>query len=359
MSIGMNTPYQLVMQKEGVMSKDKMIYKNLNALTPVEQALNEAGKALEDSSRTIESSEIPEVLGAAGGLVGGGAIGFAALYYAGVTGLSAAGITSGLATAGGLIGGGMVAGIGVLAAPAALLGIGGYAILSHINKKKLVEKKEMLLQQAMQKQNAIISRIKEETNANKERIDYMTSLNIVLQAIVRDLKADLTTAECIQGLMIAMQWSTAADFDLAAVYEAKDGKEGLVYFGELGDLNKFPFMQLSGDEGIGDKGGAKEETMQIAKLDDMKFVWILCWDYGKIQDGSAARFRESDVVLSVIDDKGAAYSVKLDTGDMGNVAVIATIDNSSPIGAKLENTSKTGTLKGLKTLDDLMGIIRS
>ena len=160
-------------------------------------------------------------------------------------------------------------------------------------------------------------------------------------------------------LMVAMKWSTAADFDLAAAYEGKDGKVGLVYFGELGDLNAFPFMQLSGDEGVGDKGGAKEETMRIAKLDDMKFVWLMCWDYGKIKDGSAARFKDSDVVLSVIDDKGTSYNVTLNTGDMGNVAVIATIDNSSPIGAKLENTSKAGTLKGLKTLEDLMSIVQS
>jgi len=59
-------------------------------------------------------------VGAAGSL--------AALYGLGVTGLSAAGITSGLAVAGSLVGGGMVAGIGVLAAPIALLGVGAYAI---------------------------------------------------------------------------------------------------------------------------------------------------------------------------------------------------------------------------------------
>ncbi len=160
-------------------------------------------------------------------------------------------------------------------------------------------------------------------------------------------------------LMIAMKWTTAADFDLAAAYEGKDGKIGLVYFGELGDLNKFPFMQLSGDEGVGDKGGQNEETMRLAKLDELKNVWLICWDYGKVKDGSAARFKDSDVNLSIIDDKGTTYSVKLDTGDMGNVAIIATIDNTSAIGAKLINTSKAGTLKGLKTLEDLMAIIRS
>ena len=158
-------------------------------------------------------------------------------------------------------------------------------------------------------------------------------------------------------LMVAMKWTTAADFDLAAAYETKDGQQGLIYFGELGDLNALPFMQLSGDEGQGDKGGDNEEVLRITKLDDMNYVWLLCWDYGKIKDGSGARFKDSDVSLSVMDDKGTTHDVTLDTGDMGNVALIATIDNSSPIGAKLVNDSKAGTLKGLNSLQDLMDII--
>ena len=161
----------------------------------------------------------------------------------------------------------------------------------------------------------------------------------------------------IKQLMVSMKWTTAADFDLAAMYESKDGRQGLVYFGELGDLNDFPFMQLSGDEGVGDKGGENEETMRITKLEDMKFIWLMCWDYGKVKDGAAARFGDSDVILSVMDDKGTTYEVNLNTGDMGNVALIATIDNSSPIGAKLVNDSKAGTLKGLDKLTDLSDII--
>jgi uncharacterized protein involved in tellurium resistance len=159
-------------------------------------------------------------------------------------------------------------------------------------------------------------------------------------------------------LMVTMRWTTAADFDLAALYEDKSGKQGLIYFGERGDLNAPPFMQLSGDEGVGDKGGDNEEILRITKLDDMNYVWIMCWDYGKIQEGGAARFKDSDVSLSVMDDRGTTHDVTLDTGEMGNVALIATIDCSSPIGAKLVNSSKAGTLKGLKTLQDLMAVIR-
>jgi tellurite resistance protein TerA len=90
----------------------------------------------------------------------------------------------------------------------------------------------------------------------------------------------------------------------------------------------------------------------------MKYVWIFCWDYGKVQDGSAARFRDSDITLTITDDTGQMISVKVDTGDFGNVCCIATIDNSSPIGAKLINSSKTATLKGLKQLEQLLEVVK-
>jgi uncharacterized protein involved in tellurium resistance len=172
-------------------------------------------------------------------------------------------------------------------------------------------------------------------------------------------KGSVANVGAFKQLIVTMKWTTAADFDLAAAYETKQGKQGMVYFGDLGDLNTFPFMQLSGDEGIGDKAGDNEEVMRITQLDEMKYVWILCWDYGKVQNGAPARFKESDVSLSVMDDRGTTHRVKLDTGTLGNVALIATINNSSAIGAQLINDSKAGTLKGLKTLQQLLDIIES
>jgi len=118
----------------------------------------------------------------------------AGLYFGGVTGLSAAGITSGLAAAGGLVGGGMAAGVAVLAAPAVLLGVGAYAVVSQRNKRKLKEKKEMLLQEAMKKQNAIISELRKSSDDNKARADYLTKLNTILQSIIIDLEGDLKVA---------------------------------------------------------------------------------------------------------------------------------------------------------------------
>jgi tellurite resistance protein TerA len=157
-----------------------------------------------------------------------------------------------------------------------------------------------------------------------------------------------------------MNWTTAADFDLAAAYETTDGKQGIVYYGELGKLQDFPFMELSGDDGVNGipTKGSKEEILQINRLDTMNYVWLFCWDYNMVQRGQAARFKQSDVVLTIVDVFGNSVSVNIDTGEEGNVCCIATIDNSHPEGARFINYSQVGTLKGLKTLEQLVAVAR-
>lgn len=161
-----------------------------------------------------------------------------------------------------------------------------------------------------------------------------------------------------EELKVSMRWSIAADFDLAAVYETRKGTPGLVYFGDLGRLDDFPYISLSGDQGVNDKDGDKQENLTIRKLDDMKKVWLMAWDYGQVQKGQPARFAQSDVQLYLEDENGKTYQVALNTGGTGNVAVIATIDNTDPLGPRLINTSKTGTLEGLKKLQQLLDIIQ-
>jgi hypothetical protein len=172
------------------MAKDR-IYKNLDALKPVRMLLDEAGSGLLDKTRTIATSSMREVLGAAVGVGAGGALGFAALYGAGTTGLSAAGISSGLAVAGSLVGGGMAAGVFVLAAPGAVLGIVGYAVVSRRNQRKLLEAEEMLFQEASRQRDAVIQQMKEESDANQDRLEYLTALNIRLQEVIKNLEVDL------------------------------------------------------------------------------------------------------------------------------------------------------------------------
>ena len=175
-----------------VTKKSEMKFQNQEALKTVQAVIDDADEALKDKSRRMDDSPIREVVAGAVGVGVGAGIGFAGLYLGGsVVGLSAAGITSGLAAAGGLIGGGMAAGVAVLAAPAVVLGGAAVGVTSHIKNKKLREAKELLYKNALSKQTAIVKALKEESNADKERIDYLNGLNVLLQAAIKDLKHDL------------------------------------------------------------------------------------------------------------------------------------------------------------------------
>ena len=178
-----------------VKKKKAMKFQSVEALQQVVNVVNEAAAAVSDKSRTIRESAIPEVLMGALGAGIGGIGSFAALYGLGsVVGLSAAGITSGLAAAGSIVGGGMVAGVFVLAAPVAVLAAGGVGLASHLKNKQLRQEKERLYKEALAKHQAIIRALKDEAEADKERLDYLQSLNILLSRAIDDLKADLGVA---------------------------------------------------------------------------------------------------------------------------------------------------------------------
>lgn len=172
----------------------KLNFPNEGSLRPVSKTLQEASTGLQEKSRTISDSEIPEVLGAALGGTAGSGIAFVSLFYGGISSFSAAGITSGLATAGGLVGGGMAAGTLVLSGPVAIGAVGGYAILSRRNKRKLKEKKNILLKEAQAKHDALIRELKKEAENDKERINYLESLLKTLESAINDLKEDLHNA---------------------------------------------------------------------------------------------------------------------------------------------------------------------
>lgn len=177
-----------------VKKKKDMVFQSVDSLQQVVNVVNEAAAAVNDTKRTIKESAIPEVLAGALGAGIGGVGSFAALYGLGVVGLSAAGITSGLATAGAVVGGGMVAGVFVLAAPIAALAAGGVGVASHLKNKQLRQEKERLYEEVLVRHEAIIKALKDEADAAQERLDYLQSLNILLQQAVKDLSHDLGVA---------------------------------------------------------------------------------------------------------------------------------------------------------------------
>jgi hypothetical protein len=171
------------------------IYESLSALKPIQKLVSEAGAAIDDKARTLFKSDIPEVLGAAGGIGAGAAAGAGILTASAASGTAgAAALTSGLATAGALVGGGMVAGIGVIAAPAIVLGVAGVWAVARRNKRKLLQVKEMLLQEALRKRDALLRELHSTNSSNRERIDYLARLVTQLQATAENLQADLQSA---------------------------------------------------------------------------------------------------------------------------------------------------------------------
>lgn len=180
-------------EKDAYVKKKKdMNFQSVDSMQLVVNVVNEAAAALNDKNRTIRESAIPEVLVGALGAGIGGVCSFVALYGLGtVVGLSAPGITSGLAAAGTIIGGKMVAGVFVLAAPVAVLAATGVGVASHLKNKQLRQEKERLYEEALKKHEAIIKAMKAEVDADKERMDYLQSLNILLQQAIKDLRHDL------------------------------------------------------------------------------------------------------------------------------------------------------------------------
>lgn len=85
----------------------------------------------------------------------------------------------------------MATGLAVLAAPAVVLGGIGVGVASHVRNKKLKDKKLIVYKNALAKQTAIVKALKEESDADKKRIDLLNGLNILLKAAIEDLGDDL------------------------------------------------------------------------------------------------------------------------------------------------------------------------
>jgi hypothetical protein len=161
-------------------------------------------------------------------------------------------------------------------------------------------------------------------------------------------------------LLANMEWASEADFDLAFVFIPKGGGDpGMIYFGNLGDLNVAPFIKHSGDEGVGDSvadSGTNKETLIFANLDGIDKGYLVALDYGAVTGGGTpARFEGSNLHMALKDDMGNEYDVMPEPGDVANVAVVATIDCTG-ITPKVTNDSKYGLLKSFENVAQFIAI---
>ncbi len=161
-------------------------------------------------------------------------------------------------------------------------------------------------------------------------------------------KGSVANVEAFNQLMVTLAWQGKKDFDLGACLEFKDGSSPvMIYFDNRGDLNGPLFIQLDKDAGVGDTvdEGGNKETMKIMNLDQYSKIHILSWDYGAIQKNTPGRFKDDQISLQIMDDKGNIHEATLDSNDISTSCCIATIDNTSPMGAKFINSSIIGTQK--------------
>lgn len=163
-------------------------------------------------------------------------------------------------------------------------------------------------------------------------------------------KGAKANVEAFEQLKATMSWTSAVDFDLAAIVERKDGTNDIIYFDNLGDLNVSPFIKHSGDEGIAGnvKDGGNKEVLTIAKLTEGDKIHLAVWDYSSIEGNKDTQFANADLKLSLVDNNGKEYDANMDVsaaGD-GNFAILATIDNSGMVPEVINQSVATKFTEG-------------
>jgi tellurite resistance protein TerA len=154
----------------------------------------------------------------------------------------------------------------------------------------------------------------------------------------------------VKQLLVQLKWTASVDLDLMAFYKAKDGSVGAVFSsqypgGSMGDLNEAPFIMLDQDAAVGGSGGDHVETLRITKLDHIAELHIIALNYTDASAQRSVNFATYDGNVTVLQDNGAALEVPLSSDTSGHVAHVCTIDNSSPMGAKLVNVNNVLSLQ--------------
>lgn len=164
----------------------------------------------------------------------------------------------------------------------------------------------------------------------------------------------------VKQVITTLSWKSETDLDFMAFIEKKDGST----FGVLtdliskdkatmGDLQAFPFMSHSGDEGVGgqiDTGDQNDETIKIAQVaDEVAKVRLVAFNYTATSQKSPQPWGPLGAKVTIKDDAGNETEAQLNSPEQGVAALVATLDNTSAVGCKMVNESKL-----YANLDDLL-----
>jgi hypothetical protein len=140
----------------------------------------------------------------------------------------------------------------------------------------------------------------------------------------------------VAGLDVTLAWNAPVDLDLMFFYKKTDGTEGGVFSnffekGSLGSTTVFPFISLSGDEGVDEGVGLKTEEGRIERIDpNMAEIHIFAVNWTDAKAGTpGASFANYDGMVQIKDASGNHdYGIPLASTEPGYFAHLATIDAS-------------------------------
>ena len=158
----------------------------------------------------------------------------------------------------------------------------------------------------------------------------------------------------IKQLIIDMGWDTDVDLDLMLFGVKKDDTHFAIATDQLtkkpetmGNLNAFPFIRHSGDEGVGASGNAgstgkaNTERITIAKIDDsIKELFIVAFNYTDAKTSDNKTFAPYGGVVNIKTDAGEVFEVPLNSQETGVAALIATINCENMAGPQLINKNE-------------------
>ncbi len=161
------------------------------------------------------------------------------------------------------------------------------------------------------------------------------------QVILKQKGASTEIAQELTRIQVQMTWTKGVDLDLHAFYRTKAGKNGQVYFADKGNIEKFPFIALDQDAGVGNTSGQNEENLTISSLEQMETILIatnIFRFFGFLSKGD--NFARYDGKVSLKTDAGDHIEVPLTSNEIGKWCVIAAIDNSNPASPKVININR-------------------
>ncbi len=144
----------------------------------------------------------------------------------------------------------------------------------------------------------------------------------------------------VNRFLVTLTWTAKVDLDLMAFYKTKDGREGGIFpedypGGIKGSLKQFPYIKLNSHRGI--RSRHPEEILGVSKLEEFRELYICAVSYPDFIGKKQYFFNDYDAGITLLLEKRNTIGIPLTSIEIGQVAVIAKVDNSSIVSAKLIN----------------------